>query len=149
MTTPVETSLCPTFLEGIALKMQTVQLYMLCKPGKTAHRGRDSTFVVLIYHEFELLHWQDTHRLARRLGFEHARLFREWVHSLTGRRRRLLLELQVQDSPELERTVLFQLIRRDTQQTFNCRLHILRLQTCTLGNRAVRARCTHHAACPM
>merc|ERR1712157_461191 len=98
------------------LKMQTVQLYMLRKPGKTAHQDcRDSTSIVLVYHLFELLHWQDTHRLARRLGFEHARLFREWVHSLTGRCCRLLFQLQVEDSPEFEGTVLFQLIRRDTQ----------------------------------
>merc|ERR1712187_803708 len=108
----VELSLCSTFLDGIALKRAH------CTTIHSAQAWRDrpprltfSLFVVLIDHLFKFLHGQDTHRLACRLGFEDARLFREWINAFAGRGRRLLLELEVQDASEFETAVFLQLIR--------------------------------------
>ena len=53
-------------------------------------------------HLLELLHWEHTHGLAGWLGLEDTWLFGEGVHPLASFGGRLLLQLRVERSAELE-----------------------------------------------
>merc|ERR1712108_21419 len=101
---------------------------------------------VSIDHLLEFLHRQSPDRFARWLRFEDARLFREGVHALASWTSGFLLELHVQCTSELEGTVLFQLIGGDIDDAFDHGLHILGLQSTSLGDGAVSLRRGHDTA---
>jgi hypothetical protein len=98
---------------------------------------------VSVDHLLKLLHRESTDRLACWLRLEDARLFREGVDTLASWASRLLLQLHVQCTRELEGTILLQLVRSDVDDAFDHCLHILRLESASFGNRAVSLRRGH------
>merc|ERR1712176_6299 len=85
-------------------------------------------------HLLELLHWQSANSLARWHGLEDARLLREGVDSLPGRSGRLLLQLHVQETSELEFAIFLQFSStKGNVRRHNC-FDLARFQLSTLAH---------------
>merc|ERR1711976_808756 len=84
----------------------------------------------------QFLHGECLHCLRGWLGLEDARFLCERVDALLGWSGGLLLQLQVQESCQLEISVLLDLSSCHREESINDALHLLRFQSSCLRNRS-------------
>merc|ERR1712110_305862 len=87
-----------------------------------------SCHIYKIHGRLELFHGENSHGLRCWLRLEHARLLREWIHTLASCSRFLFLQLEVDGTSYLERAILFELVRCHNHHSLKGTLHVLPLQ---------------------